>query len=90
MPGLKQRAPTPGGSFPCGSDVPFLPDFDKIARGKWGVIKMVYALSGLAVLAILCIVAMGIDAAARRELARRIDEDLARQNRPRWEDDDWP
>mgnify|MGYP003112968736 FL=1 len=51
--------------------------------------KMLYAISGLAVLAILCIVAMGIDAAARRELARRIDEDLARQNRPRWEDDDW-
>ena len=50
---------------------------------------MIYAISGLAVLAILCIVAMGLDAAARRELARTIDEDLARQNKPRWEDEDW-
>lgn len=54
------------------------------------MIKMFYAISGLAILAILCIVAMGIDAASRRELARRIDEDLARQNKPRWEDEDWP
>ena len=51
--------------------------------------KMVYALAGLACLGILCLFGMMIDASARRELARRIDQDLARRQERRWEDEDW-
>ncbi len=50
---------------------------------------MVYLLAGLSCLGILCVFAMMIDASARRELARRIDQDLARRQEPRWEDEDW-
>ena len=50
---------------------------------------MVYLLAGLACLGILCFLAMYIDASARRELARRIDQDLARRQEPRWDDEDW-
>ena len=54
-----------------------------------GGIEMLYALAGLAALAILCILAMAIDATARRDLSRRIDEDLARRQEPVWDDDEW-
>ena len=50
---------------------------------------MLYALAGLAALAILCIFALVIDAAERRDLSRRIDEDLARRQEPEWDDDEW-
>jgi len=57
--------------------------------GEMGGIEMLYALAGLAALAVLCILAMVIDATARRDLSRRIDEDLARRQEPVWDDDEW-
>ena len=54
-----------------------------------GGIEMLYALAGLAALAILCIFALVIDATARRDLARRIVEYLARRLVPVWDDDEW-
>ena len=90
MLGGRASHPSARGIFPkLGEIAPFYTILLELLQGKGERMKMIYAIAGLSCLGILCVFAMMVDASARRELARRIDQDLARRQEPRWEDEDW-